>query len=176
MIRLGAGANWRRRGGQETRIEPMAVQHIPQPVLFTSNLTETAAFFEDFLDFSVMEKPCGLLMRREMLTLAYCIGDRSLLDLRLSVILPIDNVRELHDEYREVGVPVMTELRTSYRAPHHFTVVDLNGNELIFTGHRPALTVHSDGSLDHNDPECAASSILNFKRRNTDGDKLPRRN
>ena len=147
-----------------------------QPVRFTSKPAETAAFFEDLLDFSVMEQPCGLLMRREMLTLTYRFGGSAVSEARLSVILPTDNIRDLHDEYREAGVPVMTELRTSYRAPHHFTVTDLNGNELIFTGQRPALTVHSGGLSDRDETDSARTSILHYKQRNTDEDTLPRRN
>lgn len=115
------------------------------PVLFTNRLIETASFYKRLLGFQVKLRDHGLHMERDGMVITYrCEGDY-VNSLGLSAVLRAKNIRELHREYLNRGVPVISGIKTNFREPLYFLVTDLNGCNVIFRGQAPNLKLHRGG-------------------------------
>ncbi|MEM8541372.1 MAG: hypothetical protein AAGF25_10500 [Pseudomonadota bacterium] len=130
---------------RELEVKFMTIYQQPQAVLFTNQLKATADYYQLLLGFGVEKVRDGMLMRRENMTILYQQIKSRFDGGDLSVLLKVEDIRALHNEYINAGVPMCTRLRTRYREPLHFMITDLNCCDLIFMGSKPELRILTGG-------------------------------
>lgn len=124
------------------------VQRAPiVPILFARNFHVTARFYKDVLGFDVSNANVGILAQRDQMSLRFYLANDHMGAGGLSVILQTPDIRNLHSEYSRRQVSTLSALRVARHLPLKFSIKDTDGNNLLFVGSPPSLSVYIDGKL-----------------------------
>lgn len=117
------------------------------PILFARDFHATARFYKDVLGFDVSSANVGMLATREHMSLRFYLATKHTIAGGLSVVLQTPDVRDLHSEYTQRQLSTLSGLRVARHQPSEFSIKDTDGNDLLFVGARPSLSVYIGGKL-----------------------------
>lgn len=112
--------------------------HVPEgrylalPVLLSTDLRRSSAYYSDGLGFAVHKEEDGLRVRGAEIDLKLTPCRDGSLNSNLSVVFRVKDLKKLHLEFRQRSLPKLGKLKQGLFGQTQFSLTDPDGNSLYF--------------------------------------------
>ena len=102
------------------------------PVLLSTDLRRSSAYYSDALGFAVHKEADGLRVRRDDIDLKITRSSDATLSSNLSVVFRVKDLKQLHREFNQRSLPRLGKLKEGGCGQTQFSLRDPDGNSLYF--------------------------------------------
>ena len=107
-------------------------RYLALPVLLSSDLRRSSAYYSDSLGFAVHKEADGLRVRTDEIDLKIAQSGDTALNSNLSVVFRVKDLKKLHREFHKKALPKLGKLKEGLFGQTQFSLTDPDGNSLYF--------------------------------------------